>query len=129
MAKGISPTQRTLRALRQRGLICAIVEKWIAQARIRQDLFGIIDILALDPARGVVGVQSTGTDFAGHHKKLTQDRTQACVDWLSTPGTALELWGWRKVKAKRGGKAEIYQPRLRVYTLADFVDEPVDPFS
>jgi hypothetical protein len=26
--KSLSPTQRTLRALRERGLVCAIVEKW-----------------------------------------------------------------------------------------------------
>lgn len=57
---------------------------------IRQDLFGIIDILALDPQRGVVGVQSTGQDFAGHLRKLTEEKAQECLDWLTTPGTALE---------------------------------------
>jgi hypothetical protein len=71
---------------------------------IRQDLFGIIDVLALDPQRGVVGVQSTGNDFAGHMRKLTEERAQECLDWLRTPGTALELWAWRKIKAARGGK-------------------------
>ena len=40
----------------------------------------------------------------------------------------LELWGWRKVKVKRGGKAEIWQPRVREYTLADFaVEEGASP--
>lgn len=44
---GLSPTQRTLRAQRDRGLVCAIVEKWNMHAGpfgIRQDLFGIIDV-------------------------------------------------------------------------------------
>ena len=119
---GLTPTQRTLRALKQKGLVCAVVEKWIPRARVRKDLFGIIDIIALDPSRGVVGVQSTGTDFAGHHNKLTQERAQECVNWLETPGAVLELWGWRKIKAKRGGKATIWVPRVREYKLADFID-------
>jgi hypothetical protein len=120
MSKSLSPTQRTLRALRDRGLVCAIVEKFNPYAGahgIRQDLFGIIDVLALDPQLGVIGVQSTGTDFAGHKRKLLEDRYQECLDWLSTPGTQLELWGWRKVKFKRGGKAMRWRPRVAVITL------------
>jgi hypothetical protein len=121
----MSPTERTLKALKEMGCICGVVEKWIPKARIRKDLFGIIDIIALDPVRGIVGVQSTGTDFAGHHTKLTVECAQASMDWLMAGGR-LELWGWRKVKAKRGGKAMVYQPRVREYTLDDF---EVDPLS
>ena len=126
--KTLSPTQRTLRALREQGRVCAIVEKWngfVGPHGIRQDLFGCIDVLALDPERGVIGVQSTGQDFAGHYRKLTEERAQECLDWLRTPGTALELWGWRKVKAKRGGKLLLWQPRVRVLTKADFETEEV----
>ena len=121
--KSLSPTQRTLRALRERGLVCAIVEKWTpfgGPCGIRQDLFGIIDVLALDPQRGVVGVQATGNDFAGHFRKLTEERAQECLDWLRTPGTALELWAWRKIKAVRGGKLALWQPRVQALTQADF---------
>jgi hypothetical protein len=67
-----------------------------------------------------VGVQSTGQDFAGHFRKLTEEKAQECLDWLTTPGTALELWAWRKVKAQRGGKALIWQPRVQVLTSNDF---------
>jgi hypothetical protein len=130
---GLSPTQRTLRALKEQGRVSAIVEKWnpyagppkdvagnkLGRVGIRQDLFGIIDVLALDPSRGVVGIQSTGQDFSGHLKKLLVERNQECRDWLSTPGTVLELWGWRKVKLKRGGVAERWAPRIREITLAD----------
>jgi hypothetical protein len=118
-----SNTQRTIRELRNQGRVCAIVEKWNQFAGphgVRQDLFGIIDVLALDPQRGVVGVQCCGSDFAAHERKMLEDRTQECIDWLSTPGTVLELWGWRKVKLRRGGKAERWQPRIREFTLADF---------
>ncbi len=124
--KGLSPTQRTLRALRERGLVCAIVEKWNpfggplrpdGQGRVgrRNDLFGILDVLALDPERGVVGIQSCGGDFMDHFRKMTQEMVQEMSDWLRTPGTCLELWSWRKVKKVRGGKAMIWEPRVYVF--------------
>lgn len=119
---GLTPTQRTLRALRELGRVAGIVERFNAYAGphgVRQDLFGIIDVLALDPERGVVGIQSTGQDFAAHWRTLTQERVQEVTDWLRTPGTSLELWGWRKVKLHRGGKAERWQPRIKVVSLAD----------
>jgi hypothetical protein len=103
-------------------MVCAIVEKFNQYAGPfgkRSDLFGIIDVLALDPERGVVGVQSCGQAFAEHFRKLTIEKAQETSDWLGTPGTTLELWGWRKVKLKRGGKAERWTPRVREITLAD----------
>lgn len=123
MSKGLTPTQRTLRDLRQQGLVCAIVEKFnhhAGQHGIRQDLFGIVDILALDPQRGFVGVQCTGQDFSGHFNKMTKEKPQECLDWLKTPGGHLELWAWRKVKAKRGGKLVLWEPRVHVFTKEDF---------
>lgn len=118
----MSPVERTLAELRSKGIKVAVVEKWNAYSRIRQDLFGIVDILALDPARGFVGVQCTGTDFASHWKKLTEDRAQDCIDWLKTPGGYLEIWSWRKVKVKRGGKALVWSPRIKILTLEDFFE-------
>ncbi len=124
----MTPTQRTMRELRNQGRVCAVVEKWNAFAKkpgqdgppgIRVDLFGIIDIIALDPERGVVGVQCCGQDFAGHFRKITVEKAQETTDWLSTPGTVLELWAWRKVKKVRGGKAMIWQPRIREISLDD----------
>ncbi len=118
-----SPTQRTIRELKNQGRRCAIVEKFnafVGPHGVRQDLFGIIDVIALDPERGVVGVQSCGQAFAAHERKFFEERAQECVDWLSTPGTVLELWGWRKVKLARGGKALRWSPRIREFTLEDF---------
>jgi hypothetical protein len=117
---GISYVQRTMRELRNQGRVCAIVEKfnpYVGQHGIRQDLFGIIDVLALDPERGVVGVQVCGQDWQPHIKKLIEERTQETWDWLATPGTVLELHGWRKVKKKRGGKQMIWKPRMGVFQI------------
>lgn len=119
----VTPTRRTLGALRDRGLSVAIVEKFnafVGPHGIRQDMFGIIDVIALDHTSGVIGVQSCGNQFSEHYRKLTEDKAAECIDWLKTPGTSLELWAWRKVKIKRGGKAERYEPRVKVFTLEDF---------
>ena len=111
----MTPTQRTLRALRDRGMVCAIVEKFNAYAGphgLRQDLFGIIDVLALDPELGVVGIQSCGNSFSEHRRKILEQRQQETVEWLSTAGTSFELWAWRKIKLNLGGKAMRWKPRV-----------------
>jgi hypothetical protein len=122
MAK-TSPTQRTIRELRNNGRKCAIVEKWnphVGPCGIRQDLFGIIDVIALDPEQGVVGIQCcAGSGFSAHLKKITEDRAQDTLDWLQTPGAHLELWAWRKVKKSRGGKAMVWRPRIQIITEGD----------
>lgn len=118
-----SPTQRTLAFLRDKGMKCAIVEKFNRFAGSngqRQDMFGIIDIVALDKKYGVIGVQSCGTAFSQHVKKLHEERLSECKDWLETPGTRLVLIGWRKLKAKRGGKQMVYKPRIQWFTIEDF---------
>lgn len=67
----LSPTQRTLRALLDQGMVCAIVEKFSPYA----------------------GPHGLGQDFSGHRQNLLEERAQEVTDWLSTPGTTLELWG------------------------------------
>lgn len=123
--KGLSPTQRTLRALREIGRIVANTEKWVINPRhpgggFRKDLFGFIDVEALDPERGIIGIQSCGSNFAGHYKKITDSEcTENVIEWLKCGGK-LELWGWRKVKLNRGGKAMRWKPRIQEITLEDF---------
>jgi hypothetical protein len=66
----------------------------------------------LVPRKGVLGVQSCGSEHAKHVKTIEETRLQETVEWLRTPGTSLELWSWRKVKVKRGGKAMVWRPRI-----------------
>jgi len=117
-----SATQRTIRELKNQGRRCGIVEKWnafVGPHGIRQDLFGIIDIIALDPERGVVGVKCCSGGLSSHYKKITEERLQETIDWLQTPGTVLEIWSWRKVKRKRGGKAMVWRPKIKEITLKE----------
>jgi hypothetical protein len=120
---GTSNVSRTMKELRKIGTKCAVVEKWNGFAGphgIRQDLFGIIDVIGLDPERGVMGIQCcSGSGYSAHFKKLTEERAQETTDWLETPGTSLFIWAWRKVVKQRGGKARVWKPRVVEITLED----------
>ena len=82
-----------------------------------------MDILVLDPIKGFIGVQVCGEDWQPHVTKMTEEKSQECHDWLSTPGGRLELWGWRKVKnrLKSGGygRSAIWKPRIADLKLAE----------
>ena len=118
-------TSRTLKELKAMGRFCGMVEKFNQYAGPhgrRFDLFGFIDIIALDLTKGVVAVQSFGASFSAHYQKVTQDKaiSRAAIRWLLTPGTSLEFWGWKKKKVTRGGKAVVWTSRVQEITLDDF---------
>lgn len=121
----MTPTQRTLKYLREEMGChrCGIVEKWNSYAGIRQDLFGIIDIIALHHKRGVIGIQSAGTSHSAHLRKMVSDHRDDCKDWLTTPGSTLFLISWRKLRVKkqdgRLSKVSRYEPRVQEITLKD----------
>ena len=121
----VSPTSRTLALLRKKGYATAIVERWLQHAGpfgMRQDMFGIIDIVAIKPGR-TIGVQSCGSAFSNHHAKLL--KSLHAILWLLA-GNELVLVGWRKIKKKRGGKQMIWSPRTHNYSLADFPPENIE---
>lgn len=114
--------ERTRKKLKEQGLKSAITEHWIPRAKCRRDLFGIIDLIALDSKRGVLGIQVCGQDFSVHHHKFLTERRAACIDWLNTPGAHLEIWSWRplKEKYKNGRPKTVWAVRIQEYTLKDF---------
>jgi hypothetical protein len=126
MAKGLSPTQRTLRELRQQGRVAGIVERWnqhVGPHGIRQDLFGFIDLIALCPERGIVGVQCcAGSGHAAHRKKITEECRDIAAEWCRCGGV-IELWSWSKVKLKRGGVAMRWKPRVEVIDIPQGQEE------
>jgi len=111
-----SPTQRTLAWCKKQGRTSGMVEKWNSFMKIRQDLFGFIDIICIDKERGIIAVQSTGSAHSAHIKKLTIERKEIVTEWLQS-GAPLELISWRKVKKVRGGKAMVWKPRICDFTL------------
>lgn len=119
----MSPTQRTIKALNNLGRTCGIVERFISNSNlghgIRSDLFHIFDIVALDTSRGIIGVQTCGADFAAHYRKITEEYGENAIEWIQCNGI-IELWSWRKVAYKRGGKLRVWKPRIKEITLSDF---------
>lgn len=87
--------------LRDRGFAVGRVEQWIPAAHggFRKDLFGIIDLLAINE-NITLGVQVCGTAWSAHVAKIMQDGEQAARAWLAHPDRHLELWGWRPLRRK-----------------------------
>lgn len=93
----ISPTQLTLRDLRADGYTAQVVETWNPHARVRNDLFGFVDVLALRGAE-TLAVQATSADnvSARVHKIADHPNLPA----VREAGWRIEVWGWSK-KANR----------------------------
>lgn len=99
--KKTSPTKRSLDLVRGRGMVAQIVEHWNAFARVRQDLFGVIDVVVLDVANGrTIGVQTTsGPNVASRIQKIYDTPTARA--WVQA-GNRLVVHGW----AQRGARGK-----------------------
>lgn len=89
----ISPTQLTLKLLREDGWTVEVVEKWIPGANIRKDLFGFIDLVALKDGQ-TLGVQATSySNISARVKKIENAELLSAVRKASW-----QVWviGWRK---------------------------------
>lgn len=92
MAASLSPTQRSLAYLREQGYLVAIVEHWNPHARIRQDLWGWCDLLAIRKNE-VLAVQVTASGVAARIKKIQESDT---IGRVREAGIRVEIHGWRK---------------------------------
>lgn len=106
-----SPYERSTAIFRQNKLKYWKVEYNNPWAKKKIDLFNIFDILVLD--NGIIGVQVfSGTgEMQKHIRKMQGEHRDNTVEWLKCGGL-IELHGWRKVKAKRGGKAMVWRCRV-----------------
>ena len=117
----MTPTQRTLKYLRDDGYHCDVVERFIRNPRVpgggfRRDYMHFGDILAFNNNETIM-VQSCGQSFSKHLKDLLANPN--CPLWLAGP-RKLMLIGWRKILKKRGGKAKVWAPRIREILPEDF---------
>jgi hypothetical protein len=96
------------------------VEQWLVYGTpkpgmptgTRRDAFGFIDILAID-ADAIVAIQACTASGAKHLRKIQE--SEYADAWLRAGGR-IELWIWRKVKLKRGGKAVRWRARVEQVT-------------
>ena len=98
----MTPTARTLAMLRAEGGTAAVVERWNAHAKVRQDLYGFADILCVWPGvTGVLAVQAcvTGDQAKRVAKIAAEPRARV---WLAA-GNRIQVVGW----AKRGPRGQV----------------------
>jgi hypothetical protein len=114
----VTPTTRTLRLLRQAGMLAEVVERWNSFSRTRRDLFGFLDVLALAPEEGVTwGIQCTSADnLPARLRKITLECSAMAAAWLQC-GNRIEVIGWSK-RGPRGGRKRWTAARREV-TLED----------
>lgn len=120
---GLSPVQRTIAWLKDQGVTCCVVERWVSNPKhpgggFRLDFLNIIDLIAISKADGIIGYQVCGTDFASHYRKITIEHAESTNEWLEAGGKLIII-GWRKLKLHRGGKAMRWTPRIQTITKED----------
>ena len=99
-ATGISPTARTLKALRAAGYAAEVVERWNPHARVRHDLFGFVDVLALRRDE-TLAVQATSRDNVS--ARVAKIGESDMVARVREAGWRIQVWGWARM---RSGKWE-----------------------
>lgn len=90
----MSPTQLTLRKWRNAGYMVQVVEHWVPQARIRRDLFGFVDVVAVGHGE-TVGIQTTSAKNMSARVRKIEEMPEI-VATLRDANWRLVVEGWRK---------------------------------
>jgi hypothetical protein len=88
-----SPTQLSLKKLREDGYLVAITERWNAFAKIRQDMFGFIDLLAIKDGE-ILAVQTTSASNMSARANKIADSEH--VGTVRKSGMKIHIHGWIK---------------------------------
>lgn len=102
----MTPTERSMKLLRERGYLVSRCEHYNFYAKKRFDLFGVFDIVAVHPltfppgalAFGITGIQSTtASNLSSRRQKIA--RSEAAKAWKANLGN-IYLHGWRKKQGR-----------------------------
>ena len=112
-----SPSARTIKFLRDQGCIAESVEKWIPiplhpGGGVRRDLFGCIDILAIQGSK-LLAIQSTSG--SNHNARVAKAMAEPRLKFYIGTSNLFEIWSWTK-KGPRG-KRKTWQVRVEQLTL------------
>lgn len=99
-----SPTQRTLAEMRKRGYLSAVVERWNSHARIRQDLFGLIDVICLGDGETIAVQTTSGSNVSDRIRKIAESDK---VAEIRKAGWKIVVHGWRKAANGRWTLREV----------------------
>lgn len=106
----MSPTARTLDYLRKQGYIVDTCERWIPRTKIRKDLFGCIDVMAVGVGKAILAIQTT--DGSNHSHRVAKIQALEYFPVLYHY-FQIEVWSW----AKRGEHKRWTLRRERVHLL------------
>lgn len=105
----VSPTERTLKWLRDAGWTAEVVERWNPHSKTRHDLFGFADILAIHADHGILAVQATsGGNTAAREAKIEAE--PKAETWMDAGGGVIVV-GWRRLVAYRKDGSKAKRPR------------------
>jgi hypothetical protein len=93
-----SPTQLSLKKLKDEGYLVAITEHWNPFARIRQDMFGFCDIMAIRD-KEILFVQTTSATNANARIKKIANCEHVGI--IRKAGIMIHVHGWHKNKSNR----------------------------
>ena len=111
-----SPTQLSLKLMKERGYLCQIVERWNSFAKVRQDLFGFIDVICISDGE-VVGVQTTSYgNMSARVKKIREHENFAMVN---RAGIRILVQGWHK----KGARWEVREVEVEPQNSCSVSDE------
>ncbi len=90
-----TPTEMSLNFLRKQGYSVAITEHWNPFGKVRMDLFGIIDLVAIKAGvPGVLGIQTTSkTNISARVNKSKNNKD--LLTWYKA-GNRFLIHGWGK---------------------------------
>lgn len=88
-----SPTQRSLAYLRNAGYTVAVVERWNPHARIRQDLFGFVDLLAIREGETLAVQACSRGDVS---KRMAKIADAEHVGAVRAAGWSIHVHGWAR---------------------------------
>ena len=104
--RSTSPTERTLKLLRAEGWTAAVTERWNPHARVRQDLFGFADLLAIRVGETLAVQTCAAASHAARWDKILSEPRAAL--WLAA-GNGIELISWARQGPR--GKVKHWTPR------------------
>lgn len=93
-----TPTQRSLKHMREQGYLCEVTERWNPFAKIRQDLFNFVDILCIKDGK-TVAVQTTSYSSMSARIKKIQGLDSYPI--VKSAGWEIVVHGWKKDKSGR----------------------------
>lgn len=99
-----SPASRSLKVMRERGYRAAVVERWNPHARIRQDLFGCVDLLCIGNGETVAVQATSASNVASRIRKL--EDSDALADMRESKWRIV-VHGWRRGKDGRWQLREV----------------------